>query len=82
MDDALIVYGQNGEAVRPEQGYPLRLLVPGYEAINSTSLGESRWSTAPTFNRGKPTGTRLSCRRASLPMAKRAGSNSNWDPIL
>ena len=35
MDDALIVYGQNGEAVRPEQGYPLRLLVPGYEAINS-----------------------------------------------
>jgi sulfane dehydrogenase subunit SoxC len=35
MDDSLIVYGQNGEAVRPEQGYPLRLLVPGYEAINS-----------------------------------------------
>jgi sulfane dehydrogenase subunit SoxC len=35
LDDCLIVYGQNGEAVRPEQGYPLRLLVPGYEAINS-----------------------------------------------
>ena len=31
MDDALIVYGQNGEALRPEQGYPLRLLLPGYE---------------------------------------------------
>jgi sulfane dehydrogenase subunit SoxC len=30
-DDALIVYGQNGEALRPEQGYPARLLVPGFE---------------------------------------------------
>ena len=35
MDDALIVYGQNGEAIRPEQGYPLRILLPGFEAINS-----------------------------------------------
>ena len=31
MDDALVVYGQNGEALRPEQGYPLRLLLPGWE---------------------------------------------------
>lgn len=31
LNDAMIVYGQNGEAVRPEQGYPLRLLLPGYE---------------------------------------------------
>jgi sulfane dehydrogenase subunit SoxC len=31
MQDALVVYGQNGEAIRPEQGYPLRLLVPGFE---------------------------------------------------
>jgi sulfane dehydrogenase subunit SoxC len=31
LKDALIVYGQNGEAMRPEQGYPLRLLLPGYE---------------------------------------------------
>jgi sulfane dehydrogenase subunit SoxC len=30
-DDALIAYGQNGEAIRPEQGYPARLLVPGWE---------------------------------------------------
>src|SRR5947209_7743529 len=29
--DALVVFGQNGEAIRPEQGYPLRLLVPGFE---------------------------------------------------
>ncbi len=31
LDDALLVYGQNGEALRPEQGYPLRLLLPGWE---------------------------------------------------
>ncbi len=31
LDDVIIAYGQNGEAVRPEQGYPLRLLVPGCE---------------------------------------------------
>ncbi|AXS82863.1 MULTISPECIES: sulfite dehydrogenase [Marinobacter] len=31
MDDALVVYAQNGEALRPEQGYPLRLILPGFE---------------------------------------------------
>jgi sulfane dehydrogenase subunit SoxC len=31
LDDAMIVYGQNGEALRPEQGYPVRLLLPGWE---------------------------------------------------
>ncbi len=31
LDDVLLVYGQNGEALRPEQGYPLRLIVPGWE---------------------------------------------------
>ncbi|MDQ6611866.1 MAG: molybdopterin-dependent oxidoreductase, partial [Gemmatimonadota bacterium] len=31
MDDALVVYAQNGEAVRPANGYPIRLLLPGYE---------------------------------------------------
>lgn len=30
-DDALIAYAQNGEPLRPEQGYPARLLVPGFE---------------------------------------------------
>jgi len=30
-DDAMLVWGQNGEALRPEQGYPVRLLVPGWE---------------------------------------------------
>ena len=31
MDDGMLIYGQNGEAIRPEQGYPLRLLLPGWE---------------------------------------------------
>ena len=31
MNDVLLAYGQNGEAIRPEQGYPLRLFVPGWE---------------------------------------------------
>ena len=30
MDDVLVAYGQNGEAARPENGYPLRLIVPGW----------------------------------------------------
>lgn len=30
-DDAMLVYAQNGEAIRPEQGYPLRLVLPGFE---------------------------------------------------
>ena len=31
MDDALIAYAQNGEALRMPNGYPARLLLPGFE---------------------------------------------------
>jgi sulfane dehydrogenase subunit SoxC len=31
LDDILVAYGQNGEALRPAQGYPLRLRIPGWE---------------------------------------------------
>jgi sulfane dehydrogenase subunit SoxC len=31
FDDALIALYQNGERLRPEQGYPVRLLLPGWE---------------------------------------------------
>jgi sulfane dehydrogenase subunit SoxC len=33
MDDALLALYQNGERVRPENGYPLRLIVPGWEGV-------------------------------------------------
>jgi sulfane dehydrogenase subunit SoxC len=40
LDDVLVAYGQNGEAIRPEQGYPVRLIVPGWEGnINIKWLG-------------------------------------------
>jgi sulfane dehydrogenase subunit SoxC len=35
MDDILVAYGQNGEPIRPEQGFPLRLVVPGWQGINN-----------------------------------------------
>jgi sulfane dehydrogenase subunit SoxC len=31
MDDAMVALYQNGEAIRPEQGFPMRLLLPGFE---------------------------------------------------
>ena len=31
LEDAMLVYAQNGEALRPENGYPLRLFLPGFE---------------------------------------------------
>lgn len=40
LNEAMVCYGQNGEALRPEQGYPLRLLLPGFEGnINVKWLG-------------------------------------------
>ncbi|UHG94223.1 sulfite dehydrogenase [Spirosoma oryzicola] len=34
-DDAIVAYAQNGEALRPEQGYPVRLFLPGWEGNTS-----------------------------------------------
>jgi sulfane dehydrogenase subunit SoxC len=36
MDDLLIAYAQNGEPVRPQNGFPLRAVVPGFEGIFNT----------------------------------------------
>lgn len=51
LDDALIVYAQNGEMLRPEQGYPLRLLLPGFEGVANVKwlrrleVGDQPWET-------------------------------------
>jgi sulfane dehydrogenase subunit SoxC len=52
MKDCLLAYGQNGEAIRPEQGYPLRLIVPGYEGnINIKWLRRIEVSDGPFMTR-------------------------------
>jgi sulfane dehydrogenase subunit SoxC len=32
--EVFVAYGQNGEMLRPEQGYPLRLIVPGIQGVS------------------------------------------------
>jgi sulfane dehydrogenase subunit SoxC len=50
-DDAILAYAQNGEALRPEQGYPLRLFLPGWESnanvkwLRRLELGDQPWHT-------------------------------------
>ena len=33
MDDCILALYQNGERIRPENGYPLRLITPGWEGV-------------------------------------------------
>ena len=48
LDDAFIAYGQNGEALRPEQGYPARLMLPGWEGnINVKWLRRLKFGDQP-----------------------------------
>jgi sulfane dehydrogenase subunit SoxC len=52
MDDALLVLYQNGERLRPENGYPVRLLLPGYEGNMSVKwLRRIKVTAAPTMTR-------------------------------
>lgn len=51
-EDAMIVYAQNGEAIRPEQGYPARLFLPGWEGnMNIKWLRRIEISDAPYMTR-------------------------------
>ena len=49
MDDCLVAFAMNGEALRPEQGYPLRLVVPGWEGnmwikwLRRIEVGDQPW---------------------------------------
>ena len=52
LDDCIVVYAQNGEALRPEQGYPLRLVVPGWEGnVNIKWLRRIKLGDKPWFSR-------------------------------
>jgi len=49
LDDCMVAFGQNGEALRPEQGYPARLVVPGWEGnmwikwLRRLEIGDEPW---------------------------------------
>jgi len=57
LDDAMVVYAQNGERIRPEQGYPLRLLCPGFEGnanvkwLRRLEVGTRPWMTREETSR-------------------------------
>ena len=52
LSDALIVLAQNGEAIRPEQGYPMRLFLPGWEGnISIKWLRRLEVSDQPFYTR-------------------------------
>ena len=45
MTDGLLALYQNGERLRPEQGYPMRLLLPGWEGNMNVKWVTSLWVT-------------------------------------
>ncbi|MGA7803141.1 sulfite dehydrogenase, partial [Bradyrhizobium sp.] len=52
LDDAMLVYSQNGERLRPQQGYPLRLLAPGFEGnMNVKWLRRLHVTAEPAYSR-------------------------------
>lgn len=52
VDDAMIALYQNGERVRPEQGYPMRLLLPGWEGNMCVKwLSRIKLTTGPTHTK-------------------------------
>jgi sulfane dehydrogenase subunit SoxC len=52
LSDALIVFAQTGEAIRPEQGYPMRLFLPGWEGnISIKWLRRLEVSDQPYYTR-------------------------------
>ncbi|MEK9282864.1 sulfite dehydrogenase [Bradyrhizobium sp. ISRA442] len=52
LEDAMLVYSQNGERLRPQQGYPLRLLLPGLEGnMNVKWLRRLHVTAEPIYSR-------------------------------
>jgi len=54
MEDCLLAVYQNGERIRPENGYPLRLVVPGWEGVvNVKWLRRLHITSRPTMARNE-----------------------------
>ncbi|MES2563298.1 MAG: sulfite dehydrogenase [Pseudomonadota bacterium] len=52
LDDAMIALYQNGERIRPEQGYPMRLLLPGWEGnMNVKWLRQLKLTAEPAHTK-------------------------------
>ena len=52
MDDAMIALYQNGERIRPSNGYPMRLLVPGFQGnMNVKWLRRLKLTTTPMMTK-------------------------------
>ncbi len=51
MSEAILAYGQNGEPLRPAHGFPLRLVIPGWEGnvnikwLRRLKFGDQPWMT-------------------------------------
>jgi sulfane dehydrogenase subunit SoxC len=51
LDDVIVAWGMNGEMLRPENGYPLRLVVPGVQGVSwvkwlrRIEVGDQPWDT-------------------------------------
>ncbi len=51
LDDCIVAWGMNGEMLRPENGYPLRLVVPGVQGVSwvkylrRIEVGDQKWGT-------------------------------------
>jgi sulfane dehydrogenase subunit SoxC len=54
LDDAVIAIYQNGERLRPENGYPMRLLLPGWEGnTNVKWLRRLKVTAEPVMTKGE-----------------------------
>ena len=54
LDDCIVALFQNGERIRPENGYPLRLVVPGWEGVlNVKWLRRLHVARQPTMARNE-----------------------------
>src|SRR5919108_437302 len=52
LDDAMLAVYQNGERLRPENGYPVRLFLPGYEGnMNVKWLRRIKVTPTPTMTK-------------------------------